>query len=938
MTHTSERKNIKTKYDHKTVETKWQKKWKDVNLYSQKSMLPISLDQQPQKAKFYNLFMFPYPSAEGLHVGHAFSSTGSDIYGRYQRMLGKIVFEPMGFDSFGIHSENFAIKINDTPWNLVERAKKNYTHQLSSLGNAYDWNRTVTTSDIDYYKWTQWLFVQLFKAGLAYRKKSPVNWCPGCKTVLADEQIMTPTQAGKLPLGYDKIEDIPEGVKVCERCGSVPEVKELEQWFFRITDYADRLLESQAKIDWSERVAVAQRNWIGKSEGVYIEFEIKNSTKKVKVFTTAIETIFGATFIVMSPDHPLIAQLELPKKYTQNVKKYIKQHKSTRNDTGDDKKKTGVFTGLFAINPMDRKDIPIWISNYVLMEYGTGAIMAVPAHDIRDHEFAQNFDLPIVPVIEPTGAAKEKVKVQGDEFWDYSEIKLYKSNSKLIGSETFNDMTAEEAKEAITRYLEESGIGLRTSHYHLRDWLISRQRYWGPPIPMIHCSECERGGKSWFDMDSTKNKAHRTQGGKEKLLHKDQSDWNPAGWYPVPEDQLPVALPIIEDYKPKGEGRGPLAAHPEFYECTCPGCGAKAKRETDVSDTFLDSSWYFLRYPTVESDAAESYPFDPEITKKWLPVDLYFGGAEHAVLHLMYARFVTKVLYDLELLNFDEPFPRFYAHGLLIKDGAKMSKSKGNVVNPDEYIEKFGADTLRLYFMFMGPMDGYPDFRDSGVEGMRRFVERVWKLCNEESDSLTSDAILRIEVQMHKTIKRVTSEVENFRYNTAIAAIMEYVNLLRVIGQRSNGDKSSSRQTEPDSKMPNDKQSLPLRGKSQMLNGKDDSIVWLEAMKTLVQLLAPFAPHMTEELWVEKLGQEFSVHTSKWPAYDESFLEEENVQVVVQVNGKVRANITVQKDDSLEEGEVVAVAMENEQVKKWISDNEIKKTVFVPGKLVNFVV
>jgi leucyl-tRNA synthetase len=573
------------KYDHRLIEGKWQEKWANDRIYSPHSMMDV-------KNPYYNLWMFPYPSAEGVHVGTIFSSTGSDVFGRYKRMKGFTVFQPFGYDSFGIHSENYAMKVGKTPQNMLEHTITHYESQFKMVGHGYDWNRTVTTSNEDYYHWTQWLFITLFKAGLAYRKKQAVNWCPGCKTVLADEQIMTPSQAGKVPPGYSSVEEVPEGIKVCERCGNIPEIKDLEQWFFRITDYADKLLEGQKKIDWSERVAVAQRNWIGKSEGVYVTFPFVESDLSLQIYTTAIETIFGVTFMVVSPDHPILESLSVPEEYKTKLDNYIKTHKNTSKtqDTQKSKEKTGVFTGCFVKHPFKDVNIPVWVSDYVVMDYGTGAIMAVPAHDARDREFAQNFDLPIVPVVKPKKEEYSDI-VEGDGFWDYSEIKSqYSDDSILFDSESFSGLSSSDAKVKLTQRIEEEGRGHAKSHFHLRDWLISRQRYWGPPIPMIYCEACAQAGKSWFDTE--KNSLN--------LLHEDQSDWTSAGWFP--EESLPVTLPIIEDYKPKGEGRGPLADHQEFYEVPCPSCGSPAKRETDVSDTFLDSSWYFLRYPSVGSE------------------------------------------------------------------------------------------------------------------------------------------------------------------------------------------------------------------------------------------------------------------------------------------------------------------------------------------------
>ena len=763
------------KYDHQAIESKWQDKWLTHKVYQ--------ADLKKSKDKFYNLWMFPYPSAEGLHAGHAYASTGSDIYGRFKRMNGKFVFQPIGYDSFGIHSENFALKIGDHPSTMTARTTKNYERQMKSLGHGYDWSRTVTTSDADYYKWTQWLFIKLFESGLAYRKKASVNYCPGCRTVLSDEQIMSAHQAGKIPPGYKSLKEVPDDIKVCERCGSIPDKKELEQWFFKITDYADRLLANLDKIDWPQKIKLAQRNWIGRSEGMLINFEVEGQKEKIQVFTTRPDTLNAATFLAVADE-------------------------ASGDESKTTKVKKGESTGKYAVNPINGRMIPIWKANFISKDYGTGAIMGVPAHDDRDREFAEKYHIDIVDI---------------------------------------------EPDPNLPALIEKRGIGRKQTNYHLRDWLISRQRYWGPPIPMIHCEK--------------------------------------DGWVPVPENELPVLLPDIKDYSPEGTGRGPLANHPEFYKVACPECGAAARRETDVSDTFVDSSWYFLRYPSVGSETADSKPFDPKITKNWLPVDLYFGGAEHAVLHLMYARFITMFLYDQKLIDFDEPFPRFFAHGLLIKDGAKMSKSRGNVVNPDEYIEKYGADTLRLYEMFMGPMDGSPDFRDTGIEGMRRFVDRIWRLFNKKpSEKIDNE----VSIKMHQTIKKVTEDIQEFRYNTAIATVMEYVNVLTLKGA--------------------DKNSLTV----------------------LAKLMAPFAPHIAEEIWVNVLGQKFSVHTSNWPKYNSKLLEVDEVVVIIQVNGKVRGQLTVDSRQSTAKLEIEKLAKADPKVIKWI-DAGIKDIIFVPGKVINFV-
>lgn len=762
------------KYNHTVIDKKWQEEWVRKKVYEP----DLKLSKQP----FYNLWMFPYPSAEGLHAGHAFSSTGSDIYGRFMRMNGNDVFQPIGYDSFGIHSENYAIKINENPNEVVKRTTDHYKEQMKALGHGYDWTRTVTTSDPDYYKWTQWLFLKMFEAGLAYKKKAEVNFCPSCKTVLADEQVMSPAQAMKEPKDVKGkvIQDksLWEGLKICERCGTVAEKKDLEQWFFRITKYADRLLAGLDKIDWSERVVTAQRNWIGKSEGMIIIFKTEDGGD-LPVFTTRPDTLNAVTFIVVADEAMY---------------------------NGENPEKIGEFTGKYAVDPLSGRKLPIWKTNYVAPGYGTGNVMGVPAHDERDREFAEKYHLDIVD---------------------------------------------KNPDESLWQKLERMGVGKKHTNYHLRDWLVSRQRYWGAPIPMVNCPK--------------------------------------DGWVPVPEKDLPVLLPNISDYKPEGSGKGPLANHKEFYETKCPNCGGPARRETDVMDTFVDSSWYFLRYPSVGD---EKNAFDPVITKKWLPVDLYFGGAEHSVLHLMYARFVAMVLHDLKLIDFDVPFPKFFAHGLMIKNGAKMSKSRGNVVNPDEYIEKYGADTLRMYLAFMGPMDGSPDFRDSGIEGMSRFLGRVWKVAVGDHKLKNKPEVLS---KLHQTVKGVTEDIESFKYNTAIAKIMELMNVIEDYGADS------------------------------------------EVIKTLVLLLAPFAPHLSEELWVEVLGQPFSIHKALWPHYNAKLIQPNLASVVIQINGKVRSVLEIEPGVSNQESKVIELAKKDENASKWLK-GKIKKTVFVPGKLVNFVV
>ncbi len=823
-------------YNHKTVEKKWQEKWEKDGLYTP------DIKNTKSKDTFYNLWMFPYPSAEGLHAGHAFASTGSDIYGRFMRMNGKTVFQPIGYDSFGIHSENYAIKIGENPHEVVKRTTANYELQMRALGHGYDWTRTVTTSDSNYYRWTQWLFVEMYKAGLAYRKNAEVNFCPSCKTVLADEQVMTPKQAGKEPKDKDgNIVPDSDELKVCERCGTIAEKRNLDQWFFKITDYADRLLSGLNEIDWSPRVAMAQKEWIGKKEGVKINHKVKDLDITLTAFSAYPAWLFADTFLVVAPEHPIVSELVRGTKFQIDVEKFVENFKKNKNSRGsklDDKE--GIFTGRFVIDPFNGIEMPVYLANFALMGFGTG-IIRCSAHDPRDYEFAKKYDIELKEIVERTDP-ELPVNAHTNE-----------GNLKDSGLFTNKSITPKLISEMLD-WIENQKIGERNTNYHLRDWLVSRQRYWGPPIPMINCSKC--------------------------------------GWQV--EENLPVLLPDIKDYQPEGNGRGPLANHPEFFEVKCPSCGGDAKRETDVMDTFVDSSWYFLRYPSVDLD---NNAFDKEISKNWLPVDLYFGGAEHSVLHLMYARFVNMVMKDRGYLDHDEPFPKFFAHGLMIKDGAKMSKSRGNVINPDQYVEKYGSDTLRLYVMFMGPMDGYPDFRDSGIEGMSKFIKRILNLFDKQSLPLrgkkpTKDDLLS---KMHLTIKAVTDDIKQFKYNTSIAKIMEFVNELT---------------------------------KYKVLSTK--------YLAVLTQLLAPFAPHIAEELWSEVLKQKGSVHLSSWPEYDEKYLKSETITIAIQVNGKLRSTVTVSNNADKES--IISLAKSDEKMKTWIEGNEIKKEIFVAGKLVNFVI
>ena len=827
------------RYDPRAIEPKWQRIWAESGLYR--------VDLSRAKRPFYNLMEFPYPSAEALHVGHVYTYSGADTYGRYRRLRGDDVFEPIGFDAFGIHSENYALRVGRHPMELTVENTERYERQMKELGALFDWSHAVDTSRPDYYRWTQWVFLQLFKAGLAYRAKAPVNWCPSCLTVLANEQVV-----GGL----------------CERCDTAVVQKEMEQWFLRITAYADRLLEGHAKADFPATTVTLQRNWIGRSEGAEITFP-SEAGPEITVFTTRPDTLFGATYLVLAPEHPVVARVTTPERRAL-VQAYAEETSTKREleRVATERAKTGVFTGGYATNPANGERIPIWVADYVLMGYGTGAIMAVPGHDERDYAFARAHALPIRVVIQAPGPVSSS---PGGE----SVEGAYTGEGVLVNSGPFDGMPSQEARAAITAWLEERGQGKRAVTYRLRDWLISRQRYWGPPIPIIYCDRC--------------------------------------GIVPVPEEDLPVRLPYVADFRPKGGGVSPLAAVPEFVHTTCPQCGGPARRETDVSDTFLDSAWYFLRYPSAHRD---DVPFDPELTRKWLPVDLYAGGIEHSTLHHLYARFITMALHDLGYLPFEEPFKKLRLHGLIIKDGAKMSKSRGNVVNPDEYIRRYGADTLRLYLLFLGPYEEGGDFSDAGIRGITRFLKRVWALVlsspqggeggvsgegafgafpSPQPSSLRGEGEL---AQMHRTIAEVQADIEALHFHTAIAALMSYTNWLSEARERLSPE------------------------------------AWREAVRTLLILLAPFAPHIAEELW-ERIGGPYSVHQQAWPTYEPKYLEQPTVTLVIQVDGKVRDRIQAPAGLSKEQARELALA--SERVQRVLNGREVADVIYVPDRLVNVV-
>jgi leucyl-tRNA synthetase len=825
---------MKERYDPHGIEERWERTWEQEKLFR--------AVEDPKREKYYLLEMFPYPSGK-LHMGHIRNYSIGDVVARYKMMQGYSVLHPMGWDAFGMPAENAALehKIHPAQW-----THDNISHmrsQLKRMGFSYDWDRELATCDVDYYKWEQWIFIKMYERGLVYRKKDLVNWCPECQTVLANEQV----EAG-----------------ACWRCHGEVDKKELEGWFFKITAYAEELLEFCDKLPgWPERVITMQKNWIGKSIGAEVDFPLQNSTGAITVFTTRQDTLFGATFMVLAPEHPLVMELSKGKGQETEVRTFVEQVR--RQDlitrTAEDMEKEGVFLGAFCINPLTNAQMPIYTANFVLMEYGTGAIMAVPTHDQRDFEFAKKYGIPMIVVIQPPG----------EELNPSTMTEAYTDDGIMVHSAPFDGMGNRQAMEAITDYLEERGIGRRAVHYRLRDWGISRQRYWGTPIPIIYCDRC--------------------------------------GIQAVPEEDLPVVLPL--DVKPKASGGSPLADLPSFVETTCPACKGAARRETDTMDTFVESSWYFARFASPDYDQG---PLDKERLGYWLPVDQYIGGIEHAILHLLYARFFTKVLRDMGIVSFDEPFTNLLTQGMVIKDGAKMSKSKGNIVDPEDMIKQYGADTTRLFSLFAAPPEKDLDWKEEGVEGGSRFLHRAWRLVYELRNRLVKKPsplgkadlppdLWEMRQKTHKTIKKVTEDIERFHFNTAIAAVMEMVNYIYQIKD--------------------DIEATPPTG-----------AVWRETIESLILLLAPFVPHMAEELW-EGLGKKESVIKAPWPEYDQQAIAEEEIVIVVQVNGKLRDRLLVPV--SSEEEEIKKMALTSPKVRRHINGKEVKKTIFVPEKLVNIV-
>jgi leucyl-tRNA synthetase len=809
----SEASTTKRDYDPVTLEQRWQERWAESGLYK--------TDKDPDKTKHYALTMLPYPSGD-LHVGHWYAMTPSDTRARFMRLRGYKVFFPIGFDAFGLPAENAAINRGIHPYKWTMSNIQNMRGQIRQMGTMFDFDAEVVTCDPEYYRWNQWFFLRFFEKGLAYRKEVPVDWCPKDNTTLAREQVVGPDRR-------------------CERCGTPVIRKNLVQWLFKITDYAEELLDF-SKIEWPERVRALQTNWIGRSEGAEIFFEVEDYGS-IEVFTTRPDTLFGATFFVLSPEHPAVEQITTPER-SDEVRAYVeKASRMTEIDRTDvTREKTGVFTGSYAVNPANNERIPVFIADYVLMGYGTGAIMAVPGQDLRDWDFARKYDLPIIRTVQPP-----------EDF----DGEAYVGEGAAINSGFLDGLNVEDAKARMIEWLEDHGKGRAAVTYRLRDWLISRQRYWGTPIPIIYCDNC--------------------------------------GTVPVPEEDLPVLLPEDAEFMPTGES--PLKRDPDFYNTECPRCGGPATRETDTMDTFVDSSWYWYRYLSPHYGEG---PWEPEKGEEWLPVDIYTGGIEHAILHLLYARFWTKAMRDLGLVGFGEPFNRLYNQGIILgEDAEKMSKSRGNVVNPQDILNRYGADALRDFLMFIGPWDQGGPWDGRGIEGVSRFLRRALSLTGDGDPSGAEADPAELPRRTNRTVKKVTEDLEAFRFNTAIAALMEHTNYL-----------------------------LAIKGEV----GEEE---WSEALRTFVLVLAPFAPHHAEEMWAA-MGEPYSVHEQAWPAWDETSIQAAEITLVVQVNGKLRDRIEVPTD--ITEETAKELALSSAKVRPHVEGREIRKSVYVPGRLVNLVV
>ena len=819
-------RQVEMRYDPRAIDRKWQERWEKDGIYGVR-------DDDP-RPPWYELTMYPYPSGD-LHIGHWYAMAPSDCHARFRHMQGYNVLHPMGFDAFGLPAENAAIQRGIHPYNWTMDNINNMRRQLRTMGTIYDWDREVICCLPEFYRWNQWFFLKLYEKGLAYRAKAPVVWCPSCQTVLANEQVLN----GR-----------------CERCDTAITRRDLEQWFLRITAYADQLLDFNGLVDWPEKILTMQRNWIGRSEGVEISFDISHcglDEKEIRSFTTRIDTIFGVTLMVLAPEHPLVEKLTTPDRKAE-VGAYVEQaRRQTEIDRlATEKEKSGVFLGTYAVNHLNGEKVPIFTADYALMGYGTGAVMGVPAHDQRDFEFAKKYSIPIRVVIAPPD-------------WDGGDLaEAYLQEGTMVNSDRFDGLSGKQGKEAVADFVEQREWGKRAVSYRIRDWLISRQRYWGTPIPMVYCQGC--------------------------------------GTVPVPEEALPVLLPSDAEFKPTGES--PLALNQEFVNTACPRCGAEARRETDTMDTFVDSSWYMERFTSPDYHEG---PFEPGALKRWMPVQQYTGGAEHAVMHLLYARFFTKALRDIGVLDLDEPFLRLYNQGIILgEDHEKMSKSRGNVVNPDVYVDNLGADSVRCFLMFLGPWDQGGPWSTSGINGVARWLNRVWEACqhdpSELSDAPADESAVRDLLRtLHQTVRKCYDDLDRFKFNTAISALMELSNEL--------GRVWNDRAVDPDT--------------------------WRQCVEKFLLMLAPFAPHVAEELW-ERTGQPYSIHQQRFPEWDEELAAEEQITLVVQVNGRLRDRIQVSAN--IAEDEAKRLALGSPKVQAFLDDKEVARTVYVPGRLVNVVV
>ena len=858
------------KYIPSQIESKWQNKWEEVGLYEARDF-----DKRP---KFYVLIEFPYPSGAGLHVGHVRSWSAMDAYSRKKRMEGKNVLYSIGWDAFGLPAENYALKMHVHPSTIVPKNITRFKRQCKSLGLSFDWSREINTTDPKYYKWTQWIFLKFFEKGLAYRAGVPVNWCPACKTNLADEEVL------------------PDGTH--ERCGNLTEKRMQKQWLLNITKYADRLLEDLKLVDYSPKIAVQQVNWIGRSEGTLIRFVIlsdsegsqdssakpQNDNRYIEVFTTRPDTLYGATFMVLSPENSLSKEIA---RENSKVAEYIKkaQTRTEQERIAEGKEKTGVDTGLVAINPVNNKEIPVWVADYVIMGYGTGAIMAVPAHDLRDFEFAKKYNLPIKTVIlsESEGSRDSSANPQND-----NPKGAYTGEGKIVNSGEWNGLNIPEEISKTIDWLEKKGLGKREIHYHIRDWVFSRQHYWGEPIPVVYCANCAKN-----KISNLPSKTRLAKGGKSQISNIKETDY---AIVPVPEDQLPVELPYLEKYEPSGTGESPLANAKDWVDTQCPVCKGPAKRETDTMPNWAGSNWYFLRYLDPQNDKAIAARKKMEY---FMPIDIYQGGFEHTTLHLLYSRFVYKFLYDIGVVPGKEPYKKRRSHGIVLgPDGRKMSKSFDNIINPDDIVNKFGADTLRIYEMFMGPFDQTIVWSEESVEGCSRFLKRVWQLSlTKVSDKNTS---VKLASKLHKTIKKVSEDLGNLKFNTAVASLMEFIKDWR-----------------------SDKEGL----------NRDD-------LKKFLLILAPFAPHMTEEIWQKLQNPKLqkSIHIQSWPKFDTLAIVEEEVTIVIQINGKIRDTLVASREESENQQLIEKIAKESQKIKKYLSNRKIRKIVFVKSRVINFVV